>query len=390
MYIKSIVQFIVLIFLTLTLRGQMSTEAKVSIITCGPGIELYSGFGHTALRIYDSETRFDQVYNYGMFDFSDPDFYAKFARGKLRYWLGKAPMEMFVQSYKAENRKVTEQILNLEHQDVVQIYNYLEKNALPENKFYAYDFFFDNCATRPRDVLKKVLGERLKWHTHKDANQLSFRTIIDGFLVSGPWIDLGIDIVLGSVIDRKATNEELMFLPQYIYEIAEKSTIVNNGKEMALVNGASIVHYDPGSTAQSEAPFWQPAYFTWIIFAIVFALTFIRRYKPLWFLDIFLLLVTGLLGIFVLFMWFSTEHQATGANLNVLWLNPLNIVSIPILIFLSKKVWAGHYFKILAVFTGIVVVVSPMLPQTVHPALAPLTLAVALRYFTLSKWQRAK
>jgi hypothetical protein len=89
-------------------------------------------------------------------------------------------------------------------------------------------------------------------------------------------------------------------------------------------------------------------------------------------------------------MWFGTEHQATAANLNVLWLNPLNLVSIPILIFLSKKAWVAPYFKILAVLTGILVVVSPMLPQTVHPALAPLTLAVALRYLTLSKWQRVK
>jgi hypothetical protein len=383
---KKVLLLLLLFAGMMPLRAQLSDSATVSIITCGPGAELYSGFGHTAIRIHDPQSGYDMVYNYGMFDFGDPDFYLKFARGKLNYWLGKSPMQAFVQSYMAENRLVKEQVLNLQPQQVEQVFAFLENNALEANMYYAYDFFFDNCATRPRDVLMEVLGDDLKLHEHEDAGKVSFRDIIDGYLENGPYVDLGIDLILGSVIDRKATNEELMFLPDYVFEIVAQSTVEHAGNTEPLVRGDVVVHDDPGTTAAVEPPAVGPSAIFWTLFAIILAFTLFRFSRPVWALDITLFLIMGLLGCFILFMWFGTNHQATADNLNILWTHPVHLFSIVTLLWLRNRSWSHKYFLVLAVITGSLLLLEPVLPQDYHPATKPLILALALRYFSLFRW----
>jgi len=381
-----------LLFVGLTLlftgRAQLSQNAQASVITCGPGAELYSGFGHSALRIYDPEKNIDIVYNYGMFDFEADDFYIKFARGKLAYWLGKSSMMGFIQSYIMEERSVKEQVLSLEPEEVSQMYAFLENNALEENRYYAYDFFFDNCATRPRDVLENVLSKNLKWHEHADAGKVSFRDIIDRYLERSPWVDLGIDLILGSVIDRKATNAELMFLPDYVFQIVEKSTINRNGVDVPLVR-ETVVHYDPGPHALPDSPDFIPDYLFYGIFAIVLGFTLFKFSKPLIVLDVLVFLITGLLGVFILLMWFGTEHQATAANLNVIWSNPLHLFTI-VLLFLKPKKWFVKYYLIMAIVTGALLFLDPILPQDFNSAIKPLILVLAMRYFTLWKWSKKR
>ncbi len=387
--IRSLIASICLL-LVVSAHAQFSQRTQASIITCGPGAELYSSFGHTAIRIHDPESGYDMVYNYGMFDFNAPNFYFKFARGKLPYWLGKAPMLYFVQSYMAEERFVKEQVLNLEPSEVRDILNFLENNALEENKYYPYDFFFDNCATRPRDVIIDVLGEKLKLHTHPDANEVTFRDIIDRYLEVNPWADLGIDLILGAVIDRPVTNVELMFLPDYVFEIMGNSSIVNDGREVPLVKGEVFVHYDPGKPAAADPPAILPSYIMWALFAISLGLTLLKWRRPLLAFDIPVFLVVGLLGVMIMLMWTATNHQATAANLNMLWTHPIHLFSVLGLVFLRSKDWMARYYLIMAVITGIIVVIDPILPQEFHPAIKPLILVLALRYFSLHLWMKNK
>src|SRR5690606_22569898 len=150
-----------LLFMPLLVLGQsvkLSPRAEISIITCGPGEELYSSFGHSAFRVKDPALKLDFAYNYGTFDFNKPNFYIKFAQGKLLYELSVSYFEDFVYNYKIEGRWVKEQVLNLSQDEKNQLFNFLNINAQPENKEYLYDFFFDNCSTKIRDVLEEVLN----------------------------------------------------------------------------------------------------------------------------------------------------------------------------------------------------------------------------------------
>ena len=140
----------------------LSSKAEISVITCDPGSELYSSFGHSAFRVVDRITGIDQVYNYGTFNFKTNNFYIKFVRGKLLYDLSSYPFHYFLRDYVKENRTVIEQVLELEPSSKQSFFDFLQNNAKPENKSYLYDFFFDNCATKLPEVSDKVLGENVQ------------------------------------------------------------------------------------------------------------------------------------------------------------------------------------------------------------------------------------
>ncbi|MBU3676979.1 MAG: DUF4105 domain-containing protein [Chitinophagaceae bacterium] len=189
---------------------------QVSIITCGPGHDLYSVYGHSAVRIVDSTRGTDKVYNYGTFDFSDPEFYWKFTRGKLLYYLSVESYEGFVRNYDQEGRSVYEQILNLNRNDALAIQNFLETNTLPENKYYRYDFLFDNCSTRIRDIFPKLMGERFSFGIAMSDDSLSFRELLDVYERNIHWERFGINLLLSSTVDRRMKGYESMFLPDYL------------------------------------------------------------------------------------------------------------------------------------------------------------------------------
>src|SRR5690606_20229445 len=194
--------------------GSLSSAGEISILTIGPGGALYDKFGHSAFRVKDSLSGGDVVFNYGVYDFDTPNFYTKFAQGKLLYELGVSYYEPFFQSYVAQNRWVKEQVLDLTKEEKQEVSDFLWKNALPENKKYKYDFFFDNCATKIRDVIQDVLGNQLEFKEDHIKEEFTFRELIQQNLQANSWGSLGIDIALGAVIDRKAKPIEYQFLPE--------------------------------------------------------------------------------------------------------------------------------------------------------------------------------
>ena len=215
-------------------ENHLSDKAIISVITCGPSQEeLYTAFGHSAIRVFDPKYNFDAVYNYGVFDFNQPNFYLNFAKGFLYYKLGVYDYQNFQAHYVMDNRYVHEQVLNLNQHQKQKLFDYLQNNALPQNQSYPYDYFYNNCATKIRDVIEAALGkENVTFDGSYIKTKYTIRDLTDIYLRDQPWGDLGIDICLGLPMDKVATPYEYMFLPDYIESGFDHAYIKNdNGKE---------------------------------------------------------------------------------------------------------------------------------------------------------------
>ena len=190
--------FLFIISSLISIKGiglTLSPETEVSILTCAPGNELYSLFGHTAIRINDPRHQIDRVYNYGTFDFSTPHFYLKYARGLLPYQLTVQKFSHFIYNYQLEERTVYAQTIRLDSLEKQRIFDLLEENLLPQNRYYLYNFLFDNCTTRSRDILLKSLPDSVAWNM-PDVNK-NFWNLLDEYLQASPWVQWGIHTILG-------------------------------------------------------------------------------------------------------------------------------------------------------------------------------------------------
>jgi hypothetical protein len=204
------------LFLNLRTSAQDSCRLRISILTCGVADELYSCYGHSAVRVTDSCAGIDVVYNYGTFNFGDPDFYSKFTRGKLPYYLNDEEMNGFMSTYIHEGRSVKEQVLNLSEEDARKIQSYLINNLKEENKYYRYDFLLDNCSTRIRDIFSDVFKSRFEYGYSMADDSCTFRTILDYYEKEKHWERFGINLLMSNVVDDKMTNLQSMFLPDYL------------------------------------------------------------------------------------------------------------------------------------------------------------------------------
>lgn len=348
----------------------LSDRAVISVITCSPGDELYSVFGHSAIRVVDPEG-VDFVYNYGTFSFSD-DFYVLFAQGKLNYRLSRTDFNGFIYEYEMTGRGVYEQVLDLEPHRVQSIFDFLENNYLPENQYYLYDFFYDNCATRVRDVLNVTLGDDLTYHSQFAPDSASFRNMIDLYLAALPWADFGIDLVLGAPCDRKLQRQDNMFLPDFVFSELERARL--DGRPLVrtsrTVNAAEFI--------LTPAPYSVPSILGMLV-ALVALVNLFRAFKGkrAWvvFERIFLFLI-GLLGIILLVMWFATDHSTTKNNWNLLWAFPLHFFAA-FLVRSQSKVIQG-YFKAMALLTVFSALTAWFWPQLIHPGAYMLCIAAAL------------
>ena len=298
-----------------------SSHLRISLLTCSPGDEaIWEVFGHTAIRVIDSVEHTDLVYNYGTFEYG-PNFEMQFMRGKLLYCLSVDEFSGFLPEYILAKRSVEEQVLLLDGTQKEKFYSFLNKNALPEHKYYKYDFFFDNCATRIRDIFPKISGTGFVFgQTIPKDSRLSFRDIINKYFYRDHWTRLGVNILLGSKIDRVMTNEDIMFLPDYLRDGVGGATV--NGHKIA----ANSVLILPGDKPQPAGVNWALILTSLVALLTIIGLSF-GRFRLLGRAMSFLLLfVTGLLGCLIIVMWFGTDHQGCADNFNILWCLPTNIV----------------------------------------------------------------
>ena len=366
---------------------------QISLITCDPGEELYSTFGHSAVRVLDTESGRDLVFNYGTFDFNTPFFYVKFTRGTLDYQLALTTFDQFLYEYNYFKRSVREQVLDLNPEQTAAIIDFLRTNYEPENRKYRYDFFYDNCSTRIRNLLETVFGENLKWNEPEASDAKTFRNLIDEYVYPLPWSDLGIDLALGAVIDQHATEREKLFLPDYLSAAFGRASIVGDGPSRPLVHEENIIYDFPDR--EGNINFLLSPYFLFWMLAILFgSFTFIgfKRKRLFLGLDIALLGAMGILGILVVYLWFFTAHSQTKSNWNLLWAFPLHLVAVYGL--LKGKTWIRNYLLAALILADLALVFWIFGIQSFHPSILPLLLALILRtnflYYHVDKWKSGK
>lgn len=388
--------FGLIIFLIISYFGNVKAQTyQISLLTCDPGDELYMAFGHSAIRVFDKIKGTDYVFNYGTFNFNTPNFYGKFAAGKLDYMLSVSTYADFISTYANEKRGIKEQVLDLSLEQERYMVEFLQVNYLPERRFYRYDFFFDNCATRIRDAMDLVLGDKLVWSEDEmNETDKSFRDLIDEYVINMPWADLGIDLALGAVIDRKASNWEAQFLPGYMEKSFGKASIVGDGPTRPLVKETRVLLDFPKQN--SEMGSFNPYWMFWAIaiaFTLITYIGFKRKRLYLGF-DMVLFFVLGLLGVVVFLLWFATEHSATQWNWNILWAFPGHLILAFALLRKQPKAWVKKYLLAALILADAAVVFWILGWQSLHPSLIPILLVLILRtnylYYNLEKYRALK
>ncbi|MBW6502004.1 MAG: DUF4105 domain-containing protein [Bacteroidales bacterium] len=381
---------IVLLFIFLSgltrLKSQEASEAEIYLITCGPGTETYSIYGHTALRIVIPSKDSDLVYNWGVFDFSTPNFAWKFAKGRLEYMLGVYPFNNFLQDYFMEERWVEEQRINLEQEEIEILFRLITENLKPENRKYRYDFFYDNCSTRVRDLLEKAVGEDLLYPTAPDPEQLpSFRDKTGEYQKPYTWLNLGIDLLMGSPGDKKASLRDRMFLPIELQIVFSEAQVSRDDKT------ASLLGY-PVRLIDFETPSHRPGIitsplmvFSLLLIVMILVTLFLKGKNINLAIDILIFMVFSMLAVLMLFFNIFTLHQQMKSNFNIIWLNPFIILCLFTLLFrLRTFLWFRLTFFLLAVF----ILTALFLPQFINPAFFPLMIILLIRSLVRSdfKW----
>ena len=362
--------FLVLILINLKSFGSNSTQ--VSVITIGPyEKELYSAFGHSGIRFWDPSNGIDYFYNYGIFDFDQPNFYLNFLHGKLLYKVGKYNYKSAEAFYKSQNRFIKEQILDIDDNDKMLLFKYLEENVQPENSSYLYNYIFNNCATKIRDVLFSVFQERVEFKSEGEG--MSFRSLMDLYLKKNEWGDLGIDICLGSSIDVEASNLDQMYLPDYLFTGLEIATLDNK----KLVN--ETLTYIPDYNEYNQSIF-SPKLIFIIVLLISIYISFRQikyglKYK---YFDLILFCGSGLIGLLIIYLWGFTDHLSKN-NFNILWASPINFI----LPFLFSRETHKKWFIIYVIFY-IAVLISLLIlwnfiPQNLNQNVLIITLSMILR-----------
>jgi len=369
--------FILILAYTFSNAQEITKNAEISLFTCSSGEELYSVFGHSAIRVNDPTTGTDIVFNYGVFDFNTPNFYWKFVRGKLMYQLAIQQTYRFLQVYKYEGRSVKEEHFNLTRKEKEELIAFLKKNYQPDNRYYLYDFFYKNCSSIIWDVVTPQINAKL----HFDSTSYqpkTFRQMLHPPLEEMPWARFGIDIALGIPADKTASFTEQMFLPSYLSKNM-RHTHRNqpvNGSKRILREGKTLVEKD-----ESASPFilFTPLSVFWAVFILILAMTlFFPKHKATKITDYVFFTLQGMLGLLLLFLWFGTDHSAMNTNINVLWGNPFALILV---FFLYKKQ------QLVKTATLVILILSALLtllgwnflPQQFNPAFIPISLTVILR-----------
>ncbi|MCC5937362.1 MAG: DUF4105 domain-containing protein [Lunatimonas sp.] len=385
-----------LIFLGLSFGALEATaqDYQISLITCDPGDELYSTFGHSAIRVLDKTSGTDLVYNYGTFDFNTPFFYVKFSRRTLDYQLALTTFEQFLYEYNYFKRSVREQVLDLSPRQTAEILQFLRINYQPENRKYRYDFFFDNCATRIRDMMESVLGNNLEWNEPEAGERKSFRQLIDEYVYPLPWSDLGIDLALGAVIDREAREHEKLFLPDYLEAAVARADVVGDGPRRSLVKETHVIYDFPDR--EIAFSLLNPYIILWVVAIFIAVITFLgfKRKKLYASIDIVLFGALGILGIVIVYLWFFTEHSQTKMNWNLLWAFPFHLLVAFMLTRRKNPSWLKKYLLFALIIADLGLILWLVGVQSFHPSVLPLLLATILRsnflYYHLDKWMLAK
>lgn len=323
------------------------SSVTISLLTCAPGADVYELNGHSGLRMqFDG---IDAVANWGLFDFDSPNFIYRFVKGETDYCVGIASTDSFLDYYRRNNRRVTEQILNLTPAQAAKVVELVETNLRPENRVYRYNYVKDNCATRPLGIIEKATGAEITFNT--TASQLgqspTFRSEMRYYHRNYPWYQFGIDLALGSGIDYPISPRETVFSPVVLKQLVAAATVTgSDGKQKPLVSRTEILVDGPadGPVLPPTPPYATPmaAMLALLLVAAIITLLDQHRHRLSRWFDALLFGVFGLEGCIIAFLVFVSVHEATSPNWLLLWLNPLCLI-VPITVWIRPL--AG-YLKI--------------------------------------------
>jgi hypothetical protein len=334
-------------------------------------------YGHSAMRIVIPDKKSDLVYNWGVFDFGTPNFAWKFAKGRLDYSLGVSSYDNFLREYFTEGRWVVSQKFNLDTADIKKLFLLIADNLKPENITYRYDFFYDDCSTRIRDLVEKTLGDNLLYPPEKARKELAtFRFLTGEYEKVIPWTKLGIDLVMGSPGDKKASFRDRMFLPIDLKNGLSELLIRRNGKMIPLLTNPEIV-VDFANPVVKEKLLTSPLFIFSLLLIIVIMMAGLLKGKTVNnIFDIVLFAVFSILALLMIFFNFFTDHQQMKWNLNILWLNPFIILCLASLVF--KKDWF-FWFRVVFFMAAGFLIFLVILPQQINNAFVPLIIILLLR-----------
>ena len=355
-------------------------KVEISIITCDPGSEVYSLFGHGALRINHIESDEDIVVNWGIFEYYEDQFKFgyDFAKGRLNYYMGIQNTMNFLREYSYYNRGVREQILNLTTSEKKEIIEFVSLNNLPENRNYKYEFFYDNCSTRIRDLLSSIFRSNISWGNHPSENKFTFREIIHQNLAPQPWLMLGIDLVLGQRIDQLVNNKNLMFLPAYLEAILDSTKITTVAQSKTLIARKNVLI----PTAENNRPaITSITIYGWIVLMITLLLLFLKNDRIFNVWSCILLTLLSLLGVVLYFMWFGTDHQATKNNSNILWANPSYLFLVWVIIFKKWNKVSLVYVYLIGFCLLTTILFWFGMVQEFNPTIKPIIISLALIFY---------
>lgn len=304
---------------------------EVSLLTCQPSQRIYGLYGHTALRLHDLRTGSDWSFNYGVFNFEKPFFVLRFLFGLTDYELGAVPMDIFREEYVRQGCQVTEQVINLTDAEKRRLLNALEENYRPENRTYRYNYFYDNCTTRARDMVERCISGRITYpgERHPEADGASYRQMIHEHTADHPWAAVGNDLCLGVKADQHTSWRQRQFLPEDLMHDFDKALITTpDGQQRPLVNRKHILIEGRQQVVVQEFPL-TPLSCSLILIGITIAVSLIeiKHRKSLVVYDLLLMTAQGFAGVIVTAMLFS-EHPTTSTNLQALVLNPLPLAFI--------------------------------------------------------------
>ncbi len=381
--------FTILFFFSTVLVAE-TKDYVISVLTIGPGSSLSDSFGHSAIRVQDKSKKYDLVFNYGVYDFNDPNFYSNFIKGYLNYSLGVSYYKDFKSSYISNNRSIKEQVLLFPDALNKKIADRLIFNSKTENKNYRYDYFSNNCST----IIKDIIDESLIDYDYENdyvvekKGKNTYRNLIYENINKNSWGSLGIDICLGSYIDQEIDVKKNTFLPEYLFEYLNSSYYKHPdlSNKIKLVKKNNFINYENKEfqNLNSNNLFYSPLF----IFIIISSFLLFLSSRDLNNKVIHLILqsthiITSAIGFLLLFLWFFTDHFTSAYNYNLLWANPLNII----LIFKSiNKKWKIALLKLLLLSLALIVLHSITNVQVFNISLYPFFIFLAFRYLQLIKY----
>ena len=364
------------LLISLQSYSQKNDSIQFSLLTCTPGTEIYSLFGHTAIRYQNFTQNRDLVFNYGMFSFSTPNFIFRFVKGETDYQLGITEFVPFEAEYMFRGSSVYQQVLNLTQEEKNRLLELLVLNYQPQNRIYRYNYFYDNCTTRARDQIERCINGKVIYQD--SVEEKSFRGIVHEFTKGFQWEELGMDLCLGAEADEMIDIRRQMFSPFYMRAFADRAYIEEpDGKVRPLVLKEEVIVNAERYEDEAGFPFSpMTCAIAFLVVNVLFAVLQVLKKKIYWGWDIVLYLSQGIAGCIISFLFFFSVHPTVGSNWMILLFNPIPLLYLPFMVYNDVKRNNDRYHIVNLVYLTFFMLLMPVIPQEFNLTVLPLALGL--------------